>query len=326
MTTIQWTNETWNPIRARNIETGGIGHFCVKVDPACNECYAAAMQRRFKNPVRFAKQDQRLVDVFLDGDVVYQPLRWREPRMIFPCSMTDLFGDFVDDRWIDYVVAMAALTPRHTYQVLTKRHDRMLDYWTNLNLAVRIEGVLNDISSHPLIKADRAIDMIKVKAALRDRVLFPLSNWWQGVSAGTRETIGPRLTALLKAPVALRWLSAEPLLEEIDLTSVSGSLPWHPATHDKFNALHPYATRPIHWVVVGGESGQRARGTNVDHIRRVVRDCREHKVPVFVKQLGARPIIIGGDFPRLVDSKGGDPHEWPDDLRVREWPILQEAA
>ena len=322
MTTIQWTNETWNPIRARNRETGGVGHFCVKVDPACKNCYAEPYQARVKNPIRFAAQDLALVEPFLDDAVLKNPLGMRAPRMIFPCSMTDLFADFHPDEWIDRVVAVAALTPRHTYQVLTKRSERMHKYWT---LWPDGSGRVNHVfvaAMHILeemgVKRD---DAIKRAQQACDVKTWPPKNWWQGVSVGTQLGAEERITNLLRTHLHMHWVSAEPILEYVDLTCIAGRLPMHPATHDHYNALYPYATRRLDWVVVGGESGPRARVTNVDAIRRVVRDCQTHQVPVFVKQLGARP-QIGAPYIyyRPVDPKGGEPAEWPEDLRVREWP------
>ena len=102
---IEWTDATWTPIRARNRETGRVGHFCIHKSPGCANCYAERMQPRFGNPVRFAAQDADKVELFLDEKTLTQPLRWRKPRTIFVCSMTDLFLESVPDEWIDRVFA-----------------------------------------------------------------------------------------------------------------------------------------------------------------------------------------------------------------------------
>ena len=142
MTKIEWTDETWTPIRARNRETGGVGHFCVHVSPGCQHCYAERMQPRFGNPVRFAAQDRERVDLFLDEKVLAKPLHWRRSRMIFVCSMTDLFADFVPDEWIDKVMAVMALCPQHTFQVLSKRPARMQNYLSSPKTVARIAALV----------------------------------------------------------------------------------------------------------------------------------------------------------------------------------------
>lgn len=304
MTTIQWTDETWNMLRARNKATGGIGHFCVKVDDACSRCYAEPYQVRVKNPIRYAAQDLPLVDLFLDDKVLRRPLSKRTPTMFFPCSMTDLFAEFYPDKWVDAVLAVAALTPHHLYQVLTKRAQRMHDYFTLWPDGSARKNYVFVACLH-LLGHDEARGARRdaiVKRAQEATEVWPLPNWWQGVSAGTQKGADERLPLLRKTDVALRWLSAEPLLESID---VSSHLPG------------------IDWGVVGGESGRRARVCNAAHITDVVVQFKRAGKPIFVKQLGARPLWATGEAMPLVDSKGGDPAEWPEFLRVREWP---EAA
>jgi protein gp37 len=133
-TKIEWTNKTWNPVRARNLETNGIGHFCEKISPGCANCYANRMQPRFRNKIRYNAADRDKVALFLDERVLIEPLHWRAPKMIFPCSMTDLFADFVPDEWIDRIFAVMSLAPQHTFQILTKRPERMRDYLAEARL------------------------------------------------------------------------------------------------------------------------------------------------------------------------------------------------
>lgn len=315
MTTIQWTNETLNPIRARNKETGGVGHFCVKVDPACTNCYAEPFQRRVKNNIRYAAQDLKLVDLFLDEKVLRRPLGWKSPRMIFVCSMTDLFGEFVPDRWIDLVLAVAALTPWHTYQLLTKRVKRLHDYMTlwpdGAARRNHVFSALLHVLGHNDAKGAERDEIVRRAQTLTSKENWPLRNVWQGVSAGTQETLDGRLPLLLRTPVALRWLSAEPILENLDIAKTMLSI---------LNVREGRAEGGLDWVVVGGESGNLARTTNLLHVQKVVLQCEFAKVPVFVKQLGARPIDRLGERLNYVDSKGGDPIEWPLHLRVRQWP------
>lgn len=299
MTTIQWTNETLNPFRARNRETGGVGHFCVKVDPACARCYAEPYQVRRHNPIRYAAQDLALVDLFLDENVLLQPLRWVEKRMIFPCSMTDLFGEFYPFEWIDKFVAVAAVADWHIYQVLTKRAARMAEYFARDDLRARVAEAAEWIATLSAVPKGIRGRALVVADSIRKTGLFPLPGWWQGVSAGTQEGADERIPYLQDPPFSVRWVSAEPILEKIDL-----------ARHLSI----------LDWGVVGGESGRLARVCRVDHIIGVVLQFRSAGKPVFVKQLGARPIEPTGEEIKLVDSKGGDPAEWPEFLRVRQMP------
>src|SRR6188768_21461 len=124
-TKIQWTGSTWSPIRARNRKTGKVGWHCVKHSPGCKSCYSEAMNRRLGNGIDYTPAGLDEVEYFLDEKMLTQPLRWGKPRMIFVESMSDLFGDWVPDEWIDRVFAVMALAGKHTFQVLTKRAERL---------------------------------------------------------------------------------------------------------------------------------------------------------------------------------------------------------
>jgi len=200
-----------------------------------------------------------------------QPLRWKKPRRVFVDSMSDLFHPDVPVGFLDRVFAVMADTPRHTFQILTKRPARMKRYL--------------------------AYDQ-------------PPKNVWLGTSVEDQTTADERIPHLVQTPAAVRFLSCEPLLGTVDVTGG----PW------------------LDWVIVGGESGPRARPCNVEWIREIVRQCREAGVPCFVKQLGAKPYDLAGDslcddgsvpvgaYLDLHSCKGGDMSEWPEDLRVREYP------
>lgn len=127
-TAIEWTDASWNPIRARSIETGKVGWFCTHKSPGCIGCYAEAFNARLGTGVDFKPQLRGQVEIFLDWKMLTRPTRWTRPRLIFPCSMTDLFGEFVTDEMIDRVFDIMEATPRHTYQVVTKRPERMALY------------------------------------------------------------------------------------------------------------------------------------------------------------------------------------------------------
>lgn len=161
---------------------------------------------------------------------------------------------------------------------------------------------------------------------------WPLPNVWKGTSVENQETANERIPILLQCPAAVRWISAEPLIGPLNLH------PWlceHGSVEHAKEKMGHFCTptnEKLNWVVVGGESGPGAREFNVDWGRTIVGDCAAAGVPVFLKQLGAKPL----DFPatiadetgdngsprllKLKSRKGGDPAEWPHDLRVREYP------
>ncbi|HEV3341411.1 MAG TPA: DUF5131 family protein, partial [Pirellulales bacterium] len=136
VTSIQWTDHSWNPIRANDSRNGATGHYCEKVSPGCTNCYASAMQRRFRMPEFDGRQlnvDSPIVP-YLDEKTLMGPLKRKKPTKYFVCDMTDLFGRWVPDVWIDSVFAVAAMCPQHTFQVLTKRHERMFLYMRDAGL------------------------------------------------------------------------------------------------------------------------------------------------------------------------------------------------
>src|SRR5258708_31121882 len=124
---IEWTDATWNPIRARNKKTGKVGWHCEHATTGCVNCYAEGFNKRLGTGLDFKPGHRKDIELFLDEAMLTQPLRWKKPRMIFVGSMTDMFADFVPVEWIDKIFAIMALTPWHTYQLLTKRAQRMHD-------------------------------------------------------------------------------------------------------------------------------------------------------------------------------------------------------
>lgn len=318
-TSIEWTNKSWNPLRARNLETGGVGHYCEKVSPGCANCYAARMQPRFKNAIRYNAADRDKVELFLDEDVLQEPLRWRKPQNIFVCSMTDLFADFYTDEWLDSIFGvMGACDDQergHVFQVLTKRAGRALDY-----MGTRARAAWN--------------------SRRMNRSAFPPRNVHLGVSVEDQKTADERIPLLLQTPAALRWLSVEPLLEAVDLylgqcrtCAGTGETAGHYFSPDGCGRCDDCRGdgeddgNLVDWCVVGGESGPGARAFNVEWAESIIGQCRSASVPVFVKQLGAQPVDLRSDEPEvppyefhLSDRKGGDMSEWPESLRVRQFP------
>lgn len=275
-TSIEWTQRTWNPIKARLraeekivkrdgtfkvLPAGTTGYHCELVGPDCTKCYACAGNRRmlpgWGTGLDYTRPSRDKVQIFVDAQVLGQPFNWRNPQMVFPCSMTDLFGDFVPDEDIAEVFRVMARTPWHTYQLVTKRADRMAELWPRL-LAT----------------------------------FGPLPHVWPGVSVGTVKGL-ERLAHLRRVDAAIRWVSFEPLLEDLGDFDVSG----------------------IAWAVLGLESGPGARG-EIDHLTHLLGHLQSHRVPAFVKQLGSRYARIHA----LGDGSGGDIDEWPKRVRVRQWP------
>lgn len=323
MTNIEWTDATWNPV------TG-----CTKVSAGCRNCYAETVADRFwgKQYGTVDGERRRFTDVWTHPERLDEPLRWRKPRRVFVNSMSDLFHEAVPDEFIDRVFAVMAISNyvgrcrardcqhepcesvdkplAHSFQVLTKRPDRMRVY-------VRTPGRIDAVA-----EAAGMLGNWYIGDGALDAMSWPLPNVWLGVSAENQETADERIPILLDTPAAVRFVSAEPLLGPINFRD----LPM-PKTGpfargaDRFDPLHPGWSTHIDWIITGGESGPKARPCDVVWIRRIVDQCRDAGVPVFVKQLGAQPRNGEIDLHIAVqDSKGGDPSEWPEDLRVREFP------
>ena len=327
--------ETWNPV------TG-----CTKVSQGCKNCYAEGVANRFW-ATQYPEVDgrpRRFTDVQMHADRLDKPLRWTKPRRVFVNSMSDLFHEDVPDEFIDRVFAVMALSPQHTFQVLTKRPERMQSYAGNLSTKA-MEFFLRERAWDLVIKAGgRGERLYQTKRRALEGIEMPLPNAWLGVSVEDQETADERIPLLLDTPAAVRWVSLEPQLGPVDLTFV-----------DHINALYPDwvggkgggtgAPHPLlDWVVQGGESGSKARAFYVQWARDVRDQCEHEQVPYFLKQLGLQVVGDAQEFGsarvmstgvmaaqgvpsrridrfRLDSSAGADPTEWPEDLRqCRAWP------
>ncbi len=328
-TAIEWTDETWNPVRG-----------CALVSAGCANCYAMKQAHRFSGEgmpyeglTELGPQGPRWTGkIKLVPEVLDAPLRWRKPKRIFVNSMSDLFHEEVPEWFIESVFVIMTRTPRHTYQILTKRPERMRDFMQRNSTGGRIFHLADD----------RGVES----------GVWPRPNIWLGVSVEDQQTADERIPILLQTPAAIRFVSAEPLLGPVDLEQVRNTALLAEG-QDFLNVLKRYAwtctgaeyydscgIEPgLDWVIVGGESGPGARLCDVAWIRSIVEQCRAAAVPVFVKQLGGRPTYSDPDHSiesdgwpdhvrwdtrrvciQLSDNKGGDPAEWPKDLRVREMP------
>jgi len=213
---IEWTDATWNPVRG-----------CTKISPGCKHCYAETFAERFRG-VRGHPYEQGF-DLRLVPEKLCEPLRWRTPKMIFVNSMSDLFHDLVPDEYIAAVAKVMAAADWHTYQVLTKRADRL-----------------------------RSLLGAQLSFAATERHI-----WW-GVSVEDKKYGLPRIEELRATGAAMRFLSIEPLLEDLGKIDLKG----------------------IHWVIVGGESGPGARPMKKEWVISIRDQCRASGVPFFFKQWG----------------------------------------
>jgi protein gp37 len=352
-TGIEWTEQAWNPVSG-----------CTPVSPGCLNCYAATMAVRLHGMTAKGRKvtgyggeplaamkggravftgEVRLLDEKLD-----EPLRRRVPTTWFVNSMSDLFHERVPFEYIDRVFAVMALCPQHTFQVLTKRAERMAEYLNRREISrawtpsVRFGDGGSDAAKWktPCDSVYSIAWEMKGREAAPS-LIWPLPNVWLGVSAEDQTRLDERLGHLLACPAAVRFLSCEPLLGPIRLPRDAKE-------------------RGLGWVIVGGESGARARPCNVRWVRELVGQCRDFGIPVYIKQLGRFVVDrndagfdaedwVGEDgtpveksaWPcstldvepmdpmayqgapvrvRLRESKGKVMAEWPMDLRVREVP------
>lgn len=287
-TSIEWATHVWNPT------TG-----CDQVSPGCDHCYALTLAKRLKAMGSAKYQtdgDPRTsgpgFGVAVHGDALTIPLRWREPRMVFVNSMSDLFHDKVPDEFIAKVFGVMAAAPKHTFQCLTKRHGRM-------------RSLLRSDTFRESVFLSNNLDQGDV---LGDR--WPLPNVWLGVSVEDQHWADIRIPKLLDTPAAVRWLSCEPLLGPVDLHDCGGidaiEKDWMGGPGGGTGAPHSF----IDWVVVGGESGPGARPMDFDWPRSLRNQCAAD-VPFFLKQIGGRTPKANGreldgrtwdEYPRLTSD------------------------
>lgn len=243
-TAIQWTDATWNPVRAKYSTTDDVGQVlktgwhCERVSPGCQHCYAERInEKRFGTGLPYNRKSRDLVDIYLDEKALAQPLRWRRPRKVFVCSMTDLFGEWVPDEMIDRVFAVMALSPQHTFQLLTKRPARMRRYLSNDDRMYVLRSMIEELTEG------------------YTKCRWPLPNVWLGVSVEDQQRADERIPELLATPAAVRFVSCEPLLGPVDIRPYLGYHPIHEAADDERERSLPGGS-------VGG-IGNRQRGQDL---------------------------------------------------------------
>jgi protein gp37 len=248
-TKIQWTDMSWPVV------TG-----CTPVSEGCRNCYAARMAAtRLKHHPRYEGlaiiengKAKWTGEVRLNHDVLEQPLHWRKPRMVFVASMGDLFHDDVPDAFISKVFRRMLITPRHTFQVLTKRPARMSEY----------------IQSHITNR---------LFAVYGTRFEWPPANIWLGTSVENQAAADERISLLLQTPAAVRFVSVEPMLSAVDLWPYLDPDHYEPIYHSKLNPT-------LSWVICGAESGPSARPMDEDWVRDLRDQCVAAGTPFFYKQ------------------------------------------
>ena len=277
---IAWTNASWNPIRG-----------CERVSEGCRNCYAEVFAARHSYDggwghelAEYVKRPGGKMEARWTGKIetsarhLENPLRWRDPRMIFVNSMSDLFHDRVPMDFLDKCFAVMAMSSRHTFQILTKRPRRMLDYLTRKDITDRIGHAEHEMAG----TGKRTAILVDSYCGPAHRgAAWPLPNVWLGVSAEDQDTFDARVEILSQVLAAVRFVSCEPLLGEIDTG----------------NALDPDG---LNWVICGGESGPNRREMDMDHARDLIRQCQLSDIPIFVKQdSGPRPGMQG----RFTDAE-----------------------
>ncbi|MDE3789595.1 phage Gp37/Gp68 family protein [Sinorhizobium meliloti] len=333
-TKIEWTDATWNPI------TG-----CAVVSPGCTNCYAMKLAgTRLKNHEsrKGLTKDTKAGPVWI-GEVRFnrkwldQPLRWSKPRMIFVCAHGDLFAEGVDQVWIDHVFAVMALAPQHTFQVLTKRPERMREYM--LGMSSRRSFIAG---YGALVRGGNLPDHYETAY---EAIAKPLPNVWLGVSVEDQRRADERIPVLLETPAAVRWISAEPLLGPVDLRNLRRynpkGAPWIDGlrglvTRGAYLARSPdeccistSVTIPgelpnLNWVVAGGESGLGARPMHPDWARSLRDQCAAAGVPFLFKQWGEWVPQVGAvdgwtipDDPEIsrIDHRDWEGDHWGEPYR-----------
>lgn len=329
--TIEWTDATWNPVRG-----------CSRVSPGCENCYAERVAARFSgggqpyHGLAFMKlktigeddTSARTVPrwtgrVRLVPEHLADPLKWRRPRRIFVNSMSDLFHENLSDDEIAAVFGVMAAAPLHTFQVLTKRAERMHAWFHLWASGLKVpDWEANGWQPQAWVCWDRtrtAAPLIRSSAwdatfmEVAHAVRWPLPNVWLGVSVEDQQRADERIPLLLKTPAAVRFVSAEPLLGPVDLRNIGARS--GPVKIDALTGCwsvpsnldgHARQEPRISWVIAGAESGPGARPMDLQWARALRDQCVAAGVPYFFKQDAERgkkrplPVLDGrqwAEFP-----------------------------
>lgn len=313
---IEWTDRSdWNPVRG-----------CTRVSPGCGGpgphggCYAESMAARFSKPGMWGHGYAEMQNgkprwtgkVELQEDRLLMPLSWKKPAKVFPNSTSDFFHEALPDSDIDKLFAVMALCRRLTFQIPTKRAERMRQWFADPERANNV-----------------GLAMLAIAGTLPQghrRIAWPLPNVWLGVSAERQQEADERIPRLLQTPAAVRFVSAEPLLGPIDLSGFMWPVcGWWRGPHNSYAAamaagaecglkrqalVHASATF-LDWIIVGGESGPNARPMHPQWARDIRDQCKAAGVAFFFKQFG--------------EFAPGATREWPRDQVADGTPYLAET-
>ncbi|MCZ0926504.1 phage Gp37/Gp68 family protein [Halomonas janggokensis] len=282
-TGIEWTDATWNPIRG-----------CSRVSDGCRNCYAESVANRFSGDGQpyeglIAKGGQWNGQIMLVDHKIDEPCRMTRPRMIFVNSMSDLFHPNISFEVVAGIFGIMAAASWHTFQVLTKRPERMREFFQwiddhplrSMFDCQKLQEQHPGSDWRPFFLADMASKILPsggegLKVELKPE--WPLQNVWLGISVEDQATANERIPLLLQVPAEVRWLSCEPLLGPIGIDTLLGKMP-----EDDDGAPYP---GNIGWVVVGGESGSNARPMHPEWATSLRNQCADAGVPFLFKQWG----------------------------------------
>ncbi len=339
-TKIEWCDHSWSPWEG-----------CTKVSPGCLNCYAEARDKRhlfgpeshwgkgaprrltkdWQKPLKWNKSAGVPVAVNWDcRDDCREPAKAYRRQTVFP-SVCDPFDAEAPIELLARFLQLIRDTPNLDWLLLTKRPELWLG---------RVEAAIRWCESNDCKDPDTGCSNLPLRNSLADWAALrqPPHNVWIGTSVEDQQRADERIPALLKIPARVRFLSVEPLLGPVRLEHIdaegSGSAEW--CQIDALTGRQTDMGRPcpgvpkLDWVIIGAESGRNARPCNVDWVRSIAQQCQDASVPCFVKQMGTRAVVAAtrgqampDDFRAFSHPKGGDPSEWPDNLRVRQFPEVK---
>jgi len=261
-TKIEWCEESWNPV------TG-----CTKISEGCKNCYAERMAKRLAGRFGYPKDDPFKISI--NTGKLNQPLHWKKPKMIFVCSMGDLFHTDVPKWFLDRIFDRIFYDgiSHHKFLILTKRPQNMYDYFKELNLDIP-------------------------------------ENVWLGVSVENQKTADERIPILLQIPAKIRFVSIEPMLESINLKIEQT----YETAGTMANRFFKQIPKGLDWIIVGGESGHNARPMHPDWVRKIRDNCIQTGTPFFFKQWG-KWMPAKEEFPGLCRGQNQETYSLIGSLR-----------
>ena len=305
MSKIEWTDKTINPV---------VG--CTKISEGCQNCYAEVMAKRLAGIEATKEKYSGVVDengwtgkVNFDLEVMMEVLKNKKPTRYFVGSMTDLFHENVKVEWLDHIFAVIMAASWHTFFVLTKRPERMREYFSEQGANERVLGL-----------SKKMVNQFILQGIRHPKHTQEGSNLWLGVTAENQEMADQRIPILLDTLAAHRFVSVEPMLGKVDLTGIElGEKPnriWYDSlcgTLDKEQNTDIDFIAHLDWVICGGESGRNARQLKEEWIKELYSDCRCNGTPFFFKQWGEFD-----EFGERVGKKKSG--RLIDDAEVMEYP------